>query len=98
MNPHAHASQATSRSKKTARVMQGNAGIPTGEGPDYAYRILSVWELKQHIPLAALQRDYGFESAPRGLVYLPKSIDEDVAWDQQTKVLNRMEKVAGENH
>ena len=68
-----------------------NARHPDWNGYDYAYKILSAWELKQPISLAAMQKDYGFKSAPRGLVYLPISMD-NIAWDQQIKVLDRMSK------
>jgi hypothetical protein len=31
---------------------------------------------------------YGFRSAPRGLVYLPKEIGKRVTWNRQKKILD----------
>ena len=57
------------------------------DGYDWAYRIRSVWHLNQPISLADTRKDFGFKSAPRGLVYLPKELDDKVAWAEQKKLL-----------
>jgi predicted transcriptional regulator len=56
------------------------------DGYDWAYHIKSVWRLKKPLTLKELGDKYGFKSAPRGLVYLPKELKRDVAWDQQEKI------------
>jgi hypothetical protein len=75
-----------------------NARHPDWDGYDYAYRILSVWELRQHIPLGAMRTKYGFKSAPRGLVYLPKSIGDQVIWNRQKRVLDNIKRNANAIH
>jgi hypothetical protein len=49
------------------------------EGYDWAYRVRSVWRLKDPLTLEELRDTYGFRSAPRGLIYLPKELERDVA-------------------
>ena len=44
------------------------------DGYDFAYKIVSVYELRKPISLAALRSEFGFKSAPRGLVYLIRSL------------------------
>ncbi|VBB79664.1 Putative protein of unknown function [Podospora comata] len=56
-------------------------------GYNSAYKIVSVYELRKPISLAAMRGEYGFKSAPRGLVYLPQSVAKRVAWRQQKLVL-----------
>lgn len=56
------------------------------EGYDSAYKILSVYVIKKPILLKDLVGRYGMGSAPRGLVYLPKSIFEDVVWYGQERI------------
>jgi len=53
------------------------------DGYDFAYKIVSVYELLTPISLAAMRREYGFKAAPRGLVYLPQGVAKRVAWRQQ---------------
>jgi predicted transcriptional regulator len=65
-----------------------NARHPDWEGYDYAYEILSVWELRELIPFAVMRDKFGFRSAPRGLVYLPKRIRDCVVWNKQKKALD----------
>ncbi|KAK8052274.1 hypothetical protein PG993_003659 [Apiospora rasikravindrae] len=60
---------------------------PEWDGYDYAYKITSVYELRQAIPLADMKREYGFKSAPQGLVYLPQLLGEQVDWREQRLVL-----------
>ncbi len=50
------------------------------EGYDYAYQILSVYQLAHPLTMAQLRAEHGMKSAPRGLVYTPASITEAVDW------------------
>ncbi|RJE18503.1 hypothetical protein PHISCL_09156 [Aspergillus sclerotialis] len=59
------------------------------DGYDFAYYMLTVYELRDPISLKQMKNKYGFKSAPRGLVYLPKSISDDVDWKQQKLLLSR---------
>lgn len=49
------------------------------DGYDFAYKIVSVYELRKSISLAVMRGEYRFKAAPRGLVYLPQSVAERVA-------------------
>lgn len=55
-------------------------------GYDFAYEIVSLFELLQPIPLSDLKDRHGFKLAPRGLVYLPPSISDHVDWRRQKPV------------
>jgi len=55
-------------------------------GYDYAYKINSVYEIRNPISLNEMITTYGLGSAPRGLVFVPESIKEAVVWDQQIKL------------
>lgn len=57
------------------------------DGYDYTYKITSVYELCQIIPLADMIMDYGFKSSSQGLVYLPRVLGESVDWREQRLVL-----------
>ncbi|KAJ6626005.1 hypothetical protein B0H10DRAFT_1781963 [Mycena sp. CBHHK59/15] len=50
---------------------------------DYAYRIRSVWRIKQPINLKLMKDKYGIKGAPRGLIYVPPMMASEVLWDQQ---------------
>jgi len=54
---------------------------------DFAYKLLSVYELRKPISLAEMKDTYGFKSAPRSMVYLPQSIGTRVVWHKQIRVL-----------
>lgn len=56
------------------------------DGWDFAYRIVAVWELWRPITLGEMKEVHGLRLAPRGLVYLPASIDSSVDWGQQRLV------------
>lgn len=56
------------------------------DGYDFAYEMVTVYELKQPITLKEMKDKHGFKAAPRGLVYLPKSISDCVDWQQQKLV------------
>ncbi|KAI9783097.1 MAG: hypothetical protein M1839_004266 [Geoglossum umbratile] len=55
-------------------------------GYDYAYKINSVYEVRNPISLKEMISTYGLRSAPRGIVFVPESIKEVVVWDQQIKL------------
>ena len=53
------------------------------DGYDYAYEILSVYDLKTPLLLMDLKKNYGWKTAPRGLVYVTsKMLDECALKDQ----------------
>lgn len=58
-------------------------------GYDFAYRILSVYELRKPIPLAEMRSRYGIKIPPRGLTYLPLVVSESVVWHRQKLILER---------
>ncbi|KAK4096831.1 hypothetical protein N658DRAFT_501130 [Parathielavia hyrcaniae] len=59
------------------------------DGYDFAYKIVSVYELREPISLTAMIGEYGFKAAPRGLVYLPQSVAKRVAWREQNIVIGK---------
>ncbi|KAJ7096490.1 hypothetical protein C8R43DRAFT_264088 [Mycena crocata] len=66
----------------------GNAEFNTERGGeweryDYAYRIRSVWKIKEPISLKAMEERYGLKGAPRGLVYVPELMASEVRWEEQ---------------
>jgi predicted transcriptional regulator len=68
----------------------GNAEFNTRhkdwDGYDFAYKMVTVCELRQPITLKEMKEKHGFKLAPRGLVYLPKSISDSVDLNQQNLV------------
>lgn len=60
-----------------------NSFDPTFVGFDYAYKILTVYELHTAIPLQKLKSDYDIKAAPQGWRYLPESIKKAVNWKEQ---------------
>jgi predicted transcriptional regulator len=72
----------------------GNAEFNTEHGGeweryDYAYRIRSVWKIKEPISLKEMKEKYDLKGAPRGLVYVPELLGSEVVWDQQECVWGR---------
>jgi predicted transcriptional regulator len=61
------------------------------DGYDFAYKIVSVYEIRKPVSLAAMREEYGFKAAPRGLVYLPKTVAERVPWRRQKVVSGKEE-------
>ena len=53
---------------------------------DFAYKILSVYVIEKPLLLKDLRGKYGMKSAPRGFVYLPKAIFEQISWHKQKKI------------
>ncbi|KAJ5729021.1 uncharacterized protein N7483_003529 [Penicillium malachiteum] len=62
---------------------------PDWDGYDFAYKMITVRELCQPITLGEMKESHGFKFAPRGLVYLLKSIGDIVDLDKQKLVLDR---------
>lgn len=63
---------------------------PNWDGYDFAYKIVSVYELREPLSLQAMKGRYGFKAAPRELVYLPESIRASFDWKMQKLVRNPM--------
>ncbi|KAJ5562866.1 hypothetical protein N7461_001627 [Penicillium sp. DV-2018c] len=59
------------------------------DGYDFAYKMVTVVELRRQITLEEMKEKHGFKMAPRGLVYLPKSISDIVELGEQTLLLDR---------
>jgi hypothetical protein len=57
------------------------------EGYDFAYRVRSVYEIIEPITLAKMKSRYGCKGAPRGLIYLPEGIANDVPWKSQKCII-----------
>ena len=53
------------------------------KGYDFAYRVRSVYKILEPITLAKMKSRYGCKGAPRGLIYLPEGIPNDVPWKSQ---------------
>jgi predicted transcriptional regulator len=49
-------------------------------GYDYAFKILSVHQLAEPLPLSELKGRFGTKAAPQGMVYTPRTILEGVDW------------------
>lgn len=68
----------------------GNVEFNTGHedwaGYDFAYKMVTVYDLRQPITLKDMKENYGFKSAQRGFMYLPKSIRDSYDWTQQKLV------------
>ncbi|KAJ6463900.1 hypothetical protein C8R45DRAFT_877862 [Mycena sanguinolenta] len=81
----------------------GNAEFNTERGGeweryDYAYRIRSVWRIKEPIGLKTMKEKYDLKGAPRGLVYVPELMASEVIWDQQECVWGRTDEDLGPAH
>ncbi|OQD75588.1 hypothetical protein PENDEC_c006G01030 [Penicillium decumbens] len=59
------------------------------DGYDFAYKMVTVRELQRPITLDEMKEKHGFKLAPRGLVYLPKSINDSVELEDQKLLLDR---------
>ena len=62
---------------------------PTFEGYDYAYRVMSCHRLWSPIDLGKM-KDYGIGGAPRGMVYVPRKMMEDIHWGKQKCVWTKL--------
>ncbi|KAL7418798.1 hypothetical protein Q5752_006481 [Cryptotrichosporon argae] len=54
-------------------------------GYDYAYPLRSCWKLVTPVSLASL-KTYGVGGAPRGMVYVPERLKQEVVWNEQERV------------
>jgi len=63
-----------------------NAHHPDFERYEYAYPVLSCYRLKRPIGLVEMKDTYGIQGAPRGMVYVPKRMKDDVKWQEQEEV------------
>ncbi|KAJ7192327.1 hypothetical protein GGX14DRAFT_380209 [Mycena pura] len=63
-------------------------------GYDFAYRVRSVYEILEPITLAKMKSHYGCGGAPRGLIYLPETIANEVSWRAQKCIIPRIDKKA----
>ncbi|KAK6907912.1 hypothetical protein L486_05835 [Kwoniella mangroviensis CBS 10435] len=53
------------------------------EGYDYAYRVRSCYRIKKPIGLEEMRMKFGIGGAPRGMVYVPGRMMEDVKVEEQ---------------
>ena len=53
------------------------------------YRVRSVYKIIEPISLAKVKSRYGCKAAPRGLIYLPEGIPNDVPWKSQKCIIPR---------
>lgn len=67
-------------------MLNSTANTRTGMVTTSRTRWSLVYELKQPITLKEMKDKHGFKPAPRGLVYLPRSISTIVNWKQQKLV------------
>jgi predicted transcriptional regulator len=58
------------------------------DGYDFAYRMVTVRELRQPITLKEMKEKHDSRITPRGLVYLPKSMNDSVDLKEQKLVRN----------
>lgn len=61
------------------------------DGYDFAYKMVTVCELRRPITLREMKEVHGFRLAPRGMVYLPRSIYDGVDLGQQKMVSKKIE-------
>lgn len=66
-----------------------NARHEDWDGYEYAYKIVSVYELREPVTLAEMKSKYGFKAAPRGLIYLPEGISQRFIWNEQRLTIER---------
>lgn len=66
--------------------MEFNSRHKDWDGYDYAYKMVTVRELQNPIPLAEMIAKHGFKIAPRGRLYLPLSIQDAVNVKKQKLV------------
>ena len=66
--------------------MEFNTRHQDWAGYDFAYKMVTVYELREPITLKDMKEKHGFKSAPRGFVYLPKSISDCHDWKKQKLV------------
>lgn len=65
-----------------------NQRHPDWNNYDFAYPIRSVYSLHRPVTLQELKSFYGMKGAPRGLVYVPGKLMEDITWSDQERILS----------
>jgi hypothetical protein len=50
------------------------------------YPIRRVWQVREPVSLSDMRSHFGFQSALRGIIYLPKEMDENLIWAQPRKL------------
>nr|XP_031858858.1 uncharacterized protein CI109_005677 [Kwoniella shandongensis]KAA5525930.1 hypothetical protein CI109_005677 [Kwoniella shandongensis] len=68
-----------------------NAHHPDWKGYDYAYPLVSCWRIKEPISLARMKEHYGLGGAPRGMVYVPRRMKDEVKWVEQWLIWSNCE-------
>ncbi|KAH9925491.1 uncharacterized protein B0H18DRAFT_1008700 [Fomitopsis serialis] len=58
---------------------------------DFAYRVRSVRQLRSPVSLEMLMKKYGVGIAPRGMIYTPVKLLEDVPWLSQNLLWSDVE-------
>ena len=73
-----------------------NSGHEDYVGYDYAYEILSVYQLERPIKMPELRATYGLKSSPRGLIYTPIKMTAAIKWRDGRRLLVRERTAAKE--
>jgi len=68
-----------------------NERHPDMDRCDFAYRIRSVHQLRSPVSLEMLKKTYGVKIAPRGMLYTPVKLLEDVPWLSQNLLWSDVE-------
>jgi len=61
------------------------------KGYDFAYRVRSVYKIIEPITLDKMKSRYGCKGAPRGLIYLPDRIPNNIPWKSQKCIIPRVD-------
>jgi hypothetical protein len=69
--------------------------LPSMAGVDFAYFIKSVYRLNNSITVSELKRRYMLPGVPKGPVFVPERVLEDVDWKQGEKILERAARKRG---
>lgn len=92
---------ATTRTEDDEKLVEDGLGNkefndrhPDWNGYDFAYRIRSVFRIRDPISLSQLKISYGCKGAPRGLLYLPTKVSDDVDWRRQEPLIARESSLA----
>jgi hypothetical protein len=57
------------------------------EGYDWAYKIRSVFKIREPVTLEVMREKLSFKSAPRVFVYVPQNMKADIPWEKQEKIM-----------
>lgn len=64
-----------------------NTGHQDWEGYDFAYKILSVYQLRKPWTLKDLREQHGFKAAPQGMMYTPRSLVDGTDLSKERKLI-----------